>query len=210
METEKKYLLLHWILLISYGCINLFAVYSSMYSWPTQGSFIWFLLIIFCPFFLYHLVFIGCVTVLNIRPHWKKSYLFLTIISGILLAGGVLQITQKISLARFKTAYSPMVFQVQQKMPFPCNAHYFEIPAVYRYNHSVTQKLLWKGKPTGGLLYNPQRFVLYFRAGSVDMDNSTIFYDSEIKNWQFFHNDEVAEAENFAARSKNLSLCKEF
>jgi len=56
-QKEKKYLLLNWVLLTGYACINLFALYSSAYSWPTQGSIIWFLLIIFCPPFLYHLVF---------------------------------------------------------------------------------------------------------------------------------------------------------
>lgn len=210
MEKEKKYLLLNWILLTGYGCINLFALYSSIYSWPTQGSIIWFLLIIFCPPFLYHLIFIRYVLILKKRPHWKKIYRFITMICGILLAGGLLQITQKISLARFKTAYSPMIVQVQQKMPFPCDAHYFEIPAVYGYNHSVTQKLLKDGKPIGGLFYNAQRFVLYFRAGSVDMDNSTIFYDSEMKSWRFFHNDDGAEAANFASRSKGLTQCRVF
>lgn len=210
MEKEKKYLLLNWILLTGYGCINLFAIYSSIYSWPTQGSNIWFLLIIFCPPFLYHLVFIAYVSVLKKRPRGKKIYRFLTIICGVLLAGGLLQLTQKISLTRFKSAYSPMIAQVQQKMPLPCDVHYFEIPEIDRYNHSVTQKILQQGKPAGGLFYNSQRFVLHFRAGSVDMDNSTIFYDSEMKNWRFFHNDDVAEAENFAARSKGLTRCSLF
>lgn len=206
MEKEKKYLLLNWILLIGYGCINLFALYGSIYSWPTQGSTLWFLLIIFCPPFLYHLVFIGYVLILKKRPHWKKVYRFLTLMCGILLAGGLLQITQKIGLARFKTAYNPLIVQIQKKMPTPCDAHYFEISEVYRYNHSVAKKQ----KPVGALLYNPQRFVLHFRAGSVDSDNSTIFYDSEMKNWRFFHNDDNAEAENFAIRSKGLTRCKVF
>lgn len=210
MEKEKKYLLLNWILLTSYGCINLFAIYSSIYSWPTQGSTLWFLLIIFCPPFLHNLVLIGYVAIFKKRPHWKKIYRFLTILCGILLAGGLLQITQKISLARFKSAYSPLLVQIQQKMPQPCDEHYFETPAVYRYNHSVTQKLLKDGKPIGGILYNGQRFVLHFRAGSVDMDNSTLFYDSELKTWRFFHNDDAGEATNFSARSKGLTPCKVF
>ena len=69
MDKEKKYLLLNWILLISYGCINSFAFYSSVYCWPTQGSIIWLLLIIFCPPFLYHLVFIGYTLSLKKMPH---------------------------------------------------------------------------------------------------------------------------------------------
>jgi hypothetical protein len=210
MEKEKKYLLLNWILLTGYGCINLFALYSSAYSWPTQGSVIWFLLIIFCPPFLYHLVFIAYELILKKRLHWKKSYRFITLLCGVLLAGGLLQLTQKISLTRFKTAYSPLVAQVQQKMPLPCDSHYFEIRAVNRYNHSVTQKPFNQGKPSAALLYNPQRFVLYFRGGSVDMDNSTLYYDSETQSWSFFHNDDAVMTESFDTRTKGLIKCPDF
>jgi hypothetical protein len=210
MEKEKKYLLLNWILLGSYGGINLFAFYSSAYAWPTLGSIIWFLLLIFCPPFLYHVVFIGYVLILKKRLHWKKSYRFITLIVGILLAGGLLQLTQNISFNRFKMAYKPMMIAVQQKMPYPCDAHYFEIPAVNRYNHSVTQKILQQGKPSGALWHNAQRFIVYFRAGSVDMDNSTLVYDSETKNWLFFHNDDVVMAKAFAERIKGLTRCTVF
>lgn len=210
MDKEKKYLLLNWILLTSYGCIILFALYSSAFSWPSQGSVIWFLLIIFCPSFLYHLVYIGYVLVLKNRPHWKKSYRFMTLVCGVLLAGGLLQLTQKISLTRFKTAYSPLIAKVQQNMPLPCNGHYFEIPAVASYNHSVTQKILKQGKPSGSLLYNAQRFVLHFRGGSVDQDNSKLFYDSETKVWNFFHNDDTEESAKFALRTKGLTQCSVF
>jgi hypothetical protein len=208
MEKEKKYLLLNWILLVGYGCINFFAFYSSIHSWPTQGSFIWFLLIIFCPPFLYHLVFIVYVLTQHKIPHWKKIYRFVTLICGILLAGGLLQLTQKISLSRFKTAYSPLIAQVQQNMPLPCNKHYFEIAQVNHYNLTVTQKILWQGKPFGKIFYNPQRFIVYFRAGSVDNDNSTLFYDSKTKVWHFFHNDDVLEAQTFAVDIKGLSQCQ--
>jgi hypothetical protein len=210
MDKEKKYLLLNWILLSGYGCINLFALYSSIYTWPTQGSIIWFLLLLFCPPFLYHTIFIGYALVLKKRLHWRKSYRFITLIIGILVAGGLLQITQKISLNRFKTAYSPLIMAVQQKMPHPCNQHYFEIPEVNRYNHSVTQKILTKNKPTGALRYNAQRFIVQFRGGSVDMDNSTLFYDSITKNWQFFHNDDLVIAKAFAERLKGLTQCSIF
>jgi hypothetical protein len=210
MDKEKKYLLLNWILLTSYGCINLFAVFSCVYSWPTQGSIIWFLLIIFCPLFLYHVVFIAFVLMQKDRQQWVKKCRVVTLISGVLLAGGLLQLTQKISLIRFKNAYSPMIVKVAEKMPNPCGEDYFQIPQVQRYNQSVTQKILKNAKPAGELLYNVQRFVLYFRAGSVDRDNSSLFYDSTNKEWHFFHNDNALEAKNFSMRIKGLSRCSRF
>jgi hypothetical protein len=205
-QMRKKFLLLNWILVISYGGIISFAFYSSAYSWPTQGSVIWFLLLIFCPPFLYHCVFISYVLVLDKKPHWKKIYRLITLVGGVLFAGGLLQITQKISLSRFKTAYSPLTEHIQKKMPLPCDTHYFEIPSVHDYNHSVAKK----DKPITGLLYNAQRFVLHIRGGSVDMIGSTLFYDSELKDWSFFHNADSDATEKFAVRIKGLMACKNF
>lgn len=210
MDKEKKYLLLNWILLTSYGCINLFAIYSSIYSWPTQGSIIWLLLIIFCPPFLYHVAFIIFVFTLKDKQQWQKKCRVITLISGVLLAGGLMQATQNISLLRFKAAYQPLIVAVTEKMPKPCGEDYFDMPQVRRYNYSVTQKILKNGKPTGELLYNAQRFVLFFRAGSVDMDNSSLFYDSEKQSWRFFHNDNTLETKNFSNRIKGLGRCSRF
>ncbi len=208
--ADKKYLLLNWVLLISYGCIILFAVYSSIYCWPTKGSVIWFLVIIFCPPFLYHLVFIGYALIFNQLLHWKKSYRLITLVTGILLAGGLLQLTQTLSLARFKTAYSPLVKQIQAKMPTPCAADYFEIPQVHAYNLSVTQKILQQKKPLGALYYNPQRFVLCFRAGSVDVAGSSLVYDSRTKQWDFFHQSEIQAIDKFNVQINKLIKCRNF
>ena len=210
VTLKKKYLLLNWILLASYGFILLFALYSSIYCWPTQGSVIWFLLIIFCPPFLYHGVFTGYTLIFNKLPHWKKSYRFITLVVGFFLAGGLLQITQSQSLSRFKTAYAPLIAQVHAKMPQPCHGDYFDIPQVQNYNASVTQKILTQGKPMAALFYNSQRFVVYFRAGSVDAGGSTLFYDSDSKSWRFFHHSDVQATDNFRFRVHKLTKCSQF
>lgn len=207
---NKKFLLVNWILVISYSCIIFFALYSSIYSWPTQGSVIWFLLIIFCPPFLYHCCFIGSALGLNKKLHWKKTYRLATFGFGILLAGGLLQLTQKVSLSRFKTAYTPLIMRVQQKMPQPCDSHYFEIPQVTAYNRTVTQKILHQNKPIARLLFDKQRFILQFRAGAVDVEGSSLVYDSQTQKWHFFHNRENQEVEKFAERIKGLTSCNDF
>ena len=207
MEKEKKYLLLHWILLAGFGCLNLLVFYSSCYVWPTQGSLIWSLLLLFCPPFLYHLIFISHVLFYKRPLVWKKSYYALTILGGIFIAGGILQIAQQISLTRFETAYQPMIAQIQRNMPMPCRTHYFELPTLADYNQSVSQKILVQNKPRGRLFYDEKRFVLYFQAGSIDRDNSSLVYDSAFKRWHFFHNDTLAESDYFIARRIGLTAC---
>lgn len=207
---KKKYLLLNWVLFISYGCIILFALYGSIYCWPTKGSVIWFLVIIFCPPFLYHAVFISYALIFDKLLHWKKSYRFITLVIGIFLAGGLLQLTQNLSLARFKAAYQPFVAQIHANMPNPCASSYFAMPQVQSYNLSVTQKILQQKKPTGALFYNPQRFVLYFRAGSVDVGGSSLVYDSQTKRWDFFHHNDRQAADKFTAQISKLVKCRNF
>ncbi len=210
VTSKKKYLLLNWVLFISYGCIILFALYASIYCWPTKGSVIWFLIIIFCPPFLYHLVFIGYALLFNKTLHWKKSYRFITLIIGFLLAGGLLQLTQYLSLSRFKTAYQPLIAQIQITMPHPCRADYFKIPQVQSYNLSLIQKSFDKQKPTGALFYNSQRFVLYLRGGSVDIAGSHLVYDSQVKQWVFFHDTDMQALDKFNNQINKLPRCQQF
>ena len=207
---KKKYLLFNWILFTGYGCIILFALYSSIYCWPTQGSVIWFLLIFFCPPFLYHGIFIGYALASDKLLHWKKSYRFVTLIVGFLLTGGLLQITQYLSLLHFKTAYRPFIAQIQANLPQPCNKEYFKIPQVQQYNASVTQKILKQGQPAGALFYNKQRFVLYFRAGSVDPGGSYLSYESQTRQWTLFHHNDFAAVDKFAAQIHKLTQCQRF
>lgn len=207
---RKKYLLLNWILFCGYGSLVLFGFYTSIYCWPTQGSVIWFLVLIFCPPFLYHGVFIGYALLFDSLLHWKKSYRFMCLLIGFVLANGLLQISQSLSFAHFKTAYQPFIAQIQQKMPQPCQGHYFAIPSVQAYNARVSQKIVKNHQPSGTLFYNARRFVLFFRGGSVDVSGSTLFYDSQTLQWQFFHQQDSEAAEKFASTINKLKQCSDF
>ncbi|MEY4768995.1 MAG: hypothetical protein RL637_1634 [Pseudomonadota bacterium] len=200
-----RYLLFNWILLIGYGAVNIFAFYDLAHSWPTQGSVIWYLLLIFCPAFLYHLTFISYVLISHQPPQWSRLFRLMTLIVGILFAGGLLQYTQKKALKRFKKAYAPLVEKIQHQMPTPCAINYSKIPEIIHYNRSISSVDSQSSLPK--LFYNSQKFVIYFRAGSVDMDNSTLFYDSIDKNWQFFHNSDTASYQQFIQKTIGLTSC---
>ena len=210
MDKHKKSLLLHWVLLVIYSSINIYTVYSLSHSWPNKGSFAWFLLIFFCPPFLYHFITLSYELAVRKLFCWKKSLRFATLIAGILLAGNLLQYAQNSSLRKFNRAYTPLIERIIKKMPEPCDGQYFQIPKIATYNNKVNRLINHKGKPIGELLYNHHRFIVHFQGGSVDIDGSTIFYDSEIKQWQIFHNDEFSLLDDFNFRRIGLTKCEAF
>lgn len=210
MDKQKKSLLLNWILLVIYSAINISTIYSLSHSWPNQGSFLWFLLVFFCPPFLYHFISISYGLALQKDFRWKKSLRLATFIAGFLLAGSLLQYAQRSSLRKFNRAYQPLIERVKQKMPTPCDELYFQTAKVRTYNHRINRMVSRQGKPIGELLYNEQRFIIHFLGGSIDIDGSTVFYDSDIGEWQLFHNDDMQKMDNLNFRQLGLTKCEAF
>lgn len=210
MDGYKKSLLVNWILLIIYSSINSYTVYNLSHSWPTKGSLFWFLLIFFCPPLLYHFIAISYAVVTKRILHRKKVSRLVSLITGILLAGGLLQYSQKNSLQNFDKAYFPMIERLKQNMPMPCESEYFRIPRVVVYNKTVKRMIHQQGRPIARLGYNQDAFMLYFVAGSVDIKGSTIFYDSDVEQWQMFHNADLPMIDKFKHKLSQLKKCKTF
>jgi len=210
MAEYKKSLVVNWVLLVIYSSINIYTVYSLSYSWPNKGSLSWFLLIFFCPPFLYHFIAISYILAVKENLHWKKCLRLGTLIMGVLLAGGLLNYTQKSSLRKLNRAYFPMVKAINKNMPMPCGHHYFQIQKVVVYNGKTNRMIMKDGKPIGELWYKNKRFIVSFLGRSVDIDGSTIFYDSEIQQWQIFHNDNLQMKEKLNNTRLKLKKCDTF
>lgn len=56
--------------------------------------------------------------------------------------------------------------------------------------------------------YNAQRFVLALPGRSVDIDGSTMFYDSRSQRWRKMHNDELGRTGELSALTAGLSMCR--
>jgi len=207
MDEYQKSLLLNWVLLLIYSGITIYSIYSLSHSWPNKGSLSWFFPIFFCPPFLYHFITISYTLATKKSFYWKKWLRLITIFIGILLAGILLQYTQNSSLRKFNRAYFPMTQELKENMPMPCHGDYFQIPQVVIYNGSSHRMVTYEGKPIGELWYNQKRFVILFLAGSVDVDGSSLFYDSEAQKWQLFHNDNIKILDIFKRKLVNLTKC---
>jgi len=211
MGQYKHSLFLHWLLFFIYSLINFYILYNLCYSWPTTGSMVWFVLLISCPAFLYQFLLLAYTLKFKQPLQWKYKLAFISLILGFFLAGGLLQYTQKSSLRKMSRAYRPVIAQILEKMPTPvCDKAYFNTAEIVKYNGSIHRMIAKDGHPLGELLYNDARFLLHFRAGSIDIAGSTLFYDSKVKHWQLFHNDNMKAFTHFKTLIDPLTLCKIF
>ena len=107
-------------------------------------------------------------------------------------------------MGNFEQAYAPFVSQVGANLADPCRlaSRYFEIPAVAAYNLRAQ-----RDRPAAKLKYDNRRFVLAFGGGSMDIDGSTIYYDSGVKAWRKFHNDNATASGLYTGLSEGLAEC---
>ncbi|MCK5871570.1 MAG: hypothetical protein KAG26_01990 [Methylococcales bacterium] len=216
MDEHKQILLPNVITFVICSGISLYTLYSLSYSWPTKGSFSWFIVIFLCPFILYNLFLIGYFLIYRTALKQKFITGLLSFIFGFLLAAGALLYSQSNALQRLIRAYEPMIQQIKQNMPTPCDKQYFEISMVKNYNAEMNRMITKNGRPIGMLLYNEKTFLLHFQGGSIDTLGSTIFYDSTTEQWQFFHNGNSADDHDLQAKiifdqqRSRLSKCQPF
>jgi hypothetical protein len=79
---------------------------------------------------------------------------------------------------------------------------HFEIPAVADYNRQAG-----RDQPRGMLKHDDKRFVLSYSGSSIDMDGSTLYYDSDTKAWSKFHNNEQEKTGALAKLTAGLAEC---
>lgn len=211
MGHYKNSLFFHWALLFFYSLVNGYTLYNLCYSWPTTGSMVWFILIFSCPAFLYQFIFITYSLKFKKNLQWKYKLRFISLVLGFFVAGGLLQQTQKSSLRKMTRAYQPVVARILEQMPTPsCEDAYFDTLKTVKYNGSIHRMIAKDGHPIGELLYNHERFLIHFRGGSIDIAGSTLFYDSKVKHWQLFHNDNLEAFTHFKTLIDPLTLCEIF
>ena len=78
----------------------------------------------------------------------------------------------------------------------------FRDPSVAAYNLRTG-----RDRPAAKLKYDNKRFVLAFGGGSMDIDGSTIYYDSGAREWRKFHNDDAGASGVYAGLTQGLAEC---
>jgi hypothetical protein len=192
------------VLLVIYatlaGC--LFCLQAT--SWPHQGS--WALLgyVVLVPGILFQassLVYARIAGRPITRPFLAR---LVTVPLGLIIAALLQEGASSLALENFKRAYAPFVAQIGANPADACasGAKLFAIPMVAAFNERTGSR------PTALLYQDGKRYVLGFRAGSIDIDGGTLYYESSAKEWRRYHND---NEEARAAHDKlvaGLASCK--
>ena len=191
-------------LLAAYAGIVARVFYEQSASWPQDGSWAIFAYVFLCPGIAFQ-AFSLAYTRRTGRALTRRALTrAVTIPLGLVLAAALASWASALAMGSFEQAYAPFVSQVGANLADPCRlaASYFEIPSVVAYNRDAE-----RDRPTGKLRHDNKRFVLSFSGGSMDIDGSTIYYDSGVKAWRKFHNDNSTARAVYSGLTDGLAEC---
>ena len=191
-------------LLVSYTAVVAWIFYDQSTSWPHVGSWADFVFFFLCPGILFQSVSLAYTRSTGRALTRRALVRVVTIPLGLVLAGTLATWANTLAMGNFEQAYAPFVAQVGSNLADPCRlaSRYFVIPAVAAYNLHAQHD-----RPAAKLKYDNKRFVLSFGGGSMDIDGSTIYYDSGTKVWQKFHNNDATAFGVYSGLSEGLAEC---
>lgn len=128
----------------------------------------------------------------------------LSIPAGVALSAALWGPLDDLSMARFERALAPLLAQVEAQRAAPCPpaAGYFTGPALAAYLEDARA-------PRDSLELHTAagRWVLVADGRSIDIDGSTIYYDSAKRRWTKYHNDTRAAAAVLETLVKGMQRC---
>ena len=123
---------------------------------------------------------------------------------GVFLAVMLFSAVEPMSMARFEREIAPLVAQIQAGAPVNCPAD-ARYPVDAALNAYLEQSA---GLRKGTLHQGSGRFVIELAGRSIDIDGSTLYYDSATRKWTRFHNDNRERAVAFETLVKLLAPCR--
>ena len=127
------------------------------------------------------------------------------VLIGVVVGMHLAEVMSEHSMARFESALAPLVTQLNDARSRSCPPALSRLPGtgVHAYLDAAG------GAAQKADLYSDgQRFVLSFRGHSIDIDGSTIFYNSGTQRWRKVHNDELTSTHEVENLVKDLALCR--
>ncbi len=165
-------------------------------SWPGIGSY-WVLLFIF----IFPGIIFQALLAFFYFSKWKipqrTRYLRIAaVIMGIVLVQIVYDRAGSVAMRTIEETYSPLVEKLNISKDF-CNLL-----------STCVEKEALQGIYSPTALYHKEaRFILTFWGRSVDIDGSTIFYDSATKEWRIFHNDDQEKVREMNGITSGMEKC---
>ncbi|MDH3715721.1 MAG: hypothetical protein OET44_17940, partial [Gammaproteobacteria bacterium] len=130
----------------------------------------------------------------------------LSVVIGVPVALLLAQFSSTLSLKAFRDSYAPFITASRDNLPSPCAPALaiLEDSTVAAYNRETYHA----NRPKITLYYDAKRFVASLPGGSIDIDGSTIYYDSRGNEWLRFHNDDRQGRERLSALIEGLEECQ--
>ena len=184
------------------------SAYALAQAWPYVQHPLQIVLLVAVPGALFCTFDLGFMQLLRRRIAGWRRFLARAalLVAGLALWGAICDGLDSVSMARFERAFAPLIGELHTRMPKPCPP-----AAGYRIAPELAAYLDETGAPRAPaeLKRDAQRFVLSMHGGSIDIDGSTLFYDSAARKWHKVHNDMLEQNGELRALTEALAeTCK--
>lgn len=191
------------VLLTVYAGIAGVVFYQLAVAWPHASDWKQFVLVLLIPG-----IAINLLKLFGPRKRVRSRRVLervLSVIVGVPLALVLSQVSEALAFKRFQDNYAAFVQEVQSQLPAPCvpALAFLDTPEIADYNRNT----YFVNRPRVTIYYAPERIVISLPGGSIDIDGSTLYFDSTSAQWQHFHNDDRQARVRFEALVENLEDC---
>lgn len=192
------------VLLALYVVMAGWAFCEQSTSWPHEGSWLAFAQFFLCPGIVFQSLVVLYARVTGRALKHRVLVRLGTVPLGLVIGAALGFWASALAMQGFERAYTPFAEQIGANLAAPCGgaAKYFAIPAVAAYNERTGRR------PAAKLAFDGARFAVSFSGGSLDIDGSTIYYDSGARRWHKFHNDSAFASREFQSLTEGLAACK--
>jgi hypothetical protein len=127
------------------------------------------------------------------------------LVAGVPAAAASWAALDAISMARFEQAMVPLVDRLHASAQADCPPESgWDLGAGF----AAYLDAAWAPNAPVELHRDPQRFVLAVPGRSMDIDGSTMFYDSASRGWRKVHNDVLAQSGELKTLTNGLASCR--
>lgn len=185
----------------------LWASHALATAWPYVGLMPQWLLLVAMPGVLFRGFDLIVMHVAKRRVSgWRRFLARVAALGfGLPAAGAGWDALDAISMHRFERAMAPLVADLHSMHPSVCPAESGPTlaPEVIAYLDEASAV-----RANAELHFDAKRFVLTFQGRSMDIDGSTVFYDSVARAWRKTHNDNLGQTGELTALVQGLTACR--
>ena len=201
MRIVSALWLLFWILVSAWACQTLAHAWPYVHLHPQVALLFALPGILFQSANLLHMQWRG-----QALMRWRRAGArVVAIVCGFILAGHLWEVLDGTSMGRFERALAPWVARMHAEKFALCppETDYAVGPALLAYLEESNAV-----RAPAELHFGPARFVLVLGGRSMDIDGSSLFYDSATRRWKKVHNDQLQQTAELQNLTRDLTVCK--